>query len=176
MKKILLAYLSCTVLLVLVFVFHYMYFLHGFLGDDYGTFVWKSEVMGVIFWPPLKWFFILQTLLILIGYLGGYWLLKVMDLDKSRFILITFIILALVAGAMTLGLFEPILATDYFEYGTRQDLNRIFEFIGYTRINVTVYIYLALTAILTWFVVDKETNKSEIMSAPDNTGSGRDDS
>jgi hypothetical protein len=165
MKKFLLAYVSSAVVLALVLFIHYLETLKGVLGSLYAELAWKMEVLTVLFMKPFFYLLILQTLLFFAGFGLVRFILKKRDQYVSKNILIGFIAVSALGGALFLGLFEPILATDYFEYGVRQELNRVFEMIGYARINVTVYGYLTLIAVLTWFFVRKESNIAHQKSA-----------
>lgn len=160
------AYLACTVLLIFVFIFHYVGLLEDLLGENYANRIWRFEILKRIFFPPLLGLFILQTLLFSIGYLGVFAIIRKRSWYNEKVFLIALVALAWAVSGIMLGGFEPLLSTDYFEYGIRQELNAVFEFVGYTRINVTVYTYLTLTAILTWFFVKRETNKTEVIAAP----------
>ncbi|CAG5085155.1 hypothetical protein [Parvicella tangerina] len=164
MKRFLWSYISSFLLLAIVFFWHYVELLKGVLGDIYGEVLWKGEALYAGFIVPLIPLFILQSIMYFSGYLLIYYLLKKRG-GSNRMMLIGLVLFSWLGGALFLGLFEPILATDYFEYGTRQELNRIFELFGYTRINVTVYLYLTLTALLTWFFVKEKANKSAVKVA-----------
>lgn len=166
MKKFLWAYIANFILLLVVFAFHYVDLLQDVLGERSSDLIWKFEVMAIAFWRPVFALLTMQTLLIFIGYLGIYGIFKKMKLNNSNSLLLSLLAFAVLIAALILGLFEPILATDYFEYGVRQELNHAFEFIGYTRINVTVYIYLALTAAITWFFVKNQLDTINKKTTP----------
>ncbi len=165
MRRFLLAYLVSFVLLAIVLFIHYLEVLSGFLGELYSEIAWKPEALMLGFVKPLFLLFLLQSILYFLGYFLVYRLMKKRNASSFN-LLLAFSFVGLLGAILFLGLFEPILATDNFEYGVRQELNHIFELIGYARINVTVYIYLTLTAILTWFFVREKTNKSTVKSTP----------
>lgn len=171
MKRFLLAYLVSIILLGVVLLVHYMEMLKAILGDVYSEVAWKAEVMVMAFWQPLLILSLMIGLLFFAGYLIFWLIVKKIGITNSNYLLGGFVVIALLAGGLFLGFFEPVLSTDYFEYGVRQELNRLFEMIGYGRINVTVYFYLTLTAILIWFFVRKETNRSTTKKALPNSNS-----
>lgn len=159
MKKFLWAYLSSLGLLLAVLFYHYVEIMQMALGEASSEIVWKFEVIWMLFLQPFFGLTILQSILFFGVYLILLKIFKGRNLNSS-ILLFGLMLIAITAAALFLSLFEPILSFDYFEYGTRQELNKVFERLGYLRINVTVYIYLTLTAILTWIFVKKESNKT----------------
>lgn len=161
MKRFFLAYLSSLFVLLIILLIHYVEIMQMALGDAYSEIVWKAEVMWMVFWMPYFGLVVLQSILFFGGFLVAFNIFRKRREINAKYFLPVLIGLSFLAAALFLGLFEPILSMDYFEYGTRQELNKVFERIGYPRINVTVYIYLALTAILTWSFVRKVSNKTK---------------
>lgn len=163
MKKLLLAFGICSLWLVIFYTINFVGIVSNFLDVAYsGHEVNMGRIMMTqIFWKPLIGFLILQTLLILVGYLLCFTIVSKMKKASEVYLLGGFVVLSFLSSALLLGSVEPIIATDYFEYGVRQELNRIFEFIGYQRINISVYLYALSTAVITWLLIRKQLRTVE---------------
>jgi hypothetical protein len=75
-----------------------------------------------------------------------------LKLDKIKSLLL-FLFVSFFSSGIFLFSIEPIIATDYFEYGERQELNKVLETIGYGFFNTLIYISVLIISAVSWFVL-----------------------
>jgi hypothetical protein len=91
-----------------------------------------------VYWLP--YFYMLIAVIIFMGlaYLINYLILR--KNTKLVWRLLSLVGFSLLCSGIILGSIEPYIARDTVEYGVRQELNQIFEIIGYASINFVVYL------------------------------------
>jgi hypothetical protein len=151
MKYIYTYLISLLIGIIFYLIIYYSGF-NNFQGGAIKGFMWDSLVLKEIFYPIIL---LIAVLLLVYNFVV---LLPVTILLKSKLKLDIWqsLIAFLFIGFMIAGLFlfsiEPVIATDYFVYGVRQEYNKYLEIVGYNYVNTMVYLSLLLISASAWFM------------------------
>ncbi len=123
---------------------------------------WNGEVLNTLYLPAIPRILLLSALYLLIVVLPLSWLSNKKWSDKKVLSLISFVVVSALCAGILLMSVEPIIATDYFEYGERQEYNKALEAIGYGYTNVMVYLCLVALGLSSWFFTQKKPESADV--------------
>jgi hypothetical protein len=81
--------------------------------------------------------------------------------DKKLISGCLFLLTGFLIAAIGLMSIEPIIATDSFEYGERQELNKVLEGIGYGYANAMVYFCALFVSASAWGITQLQIKKNK---------------
>ena len=152
MKRIIFGYIGSFVIIMLFFKIVYSAIFESYGGGGLEELAWTSKVMDLVFYPIMN-----KILLFHLGFFAVI-LLPIIGCsskflkEKKLWSFLAFVLGGVIVAAVTLVSIEPIIATDMFEYGERQEYNKVLEAIGYTYINAMTYSCIVLMSLFTWSV------------------------
>jgi hypothetical protein len=132
------------------------------IGGDEGRNIAELELSSPsaeVYWMPYFYMFLVVLLFMGFTFLINYLMLK----KNAKFVLriITAVGFSLLCSGLILSSIEPYIARDAVEYGVRQDLNKIFELIGYSDINFVGYLIPLIGVITLAILTVSNPNKDE---------------
>lgn len=152
MVRLLISYFVSVVITVAVFTSMYFSVFDTYSGGVFEGLASEGKVMDMLYWPIVLKLFLIVALLYLIFILPITWLSKKKFGDKKMISFGLFVAVGLLVTGLSLISVEPIIATDYFEYGERQELNKVLEAIGYGYTNAMIYTCAILVAVSAWAI------------------------
>ena len=107
----------------------------------------------MLYWPFLPKILFLMVILFAVFIFPLSWISNKKFSEKKMISFGLYILVGLIVAGVSLLCVEPIIATDYFEYGERQELNKVLESIGYGYTNAMIYVCASLVAIRSWAII-----------------------
>ena len=135
---------------MLFFKIVYTAIFESYGGGGLEELAWTSKVMDLVFYPIMNKIVLFHLGFFAVILLPLIWCSTKFFKEKKIWSLIAFVTAGFSIAAITLVSIEPIIATDMFEYGERQEYNKVLEAVGYTYINVMTYSCILLMSIFTW--------------------------
>ncbi len=159
MVRLLVSYTVSAIIVVLFFTMMYSAVFETYSGGSFDAISWKSDTMELLYWPVVLKLLLGLAFLYLIVVLPLTWISNRKFSNKKMITAGLFILIGVFVAGIGLTAIEPIIATDYFEYGERQELNKVLEAIGYDYANVMVYLCAFLVALGTWAITQVQLKK-----------------
>jgi hypothetical protein len=150
-----------AVIVTLFFTAMYSSVFDNYSGGRLESLGWESETMNVLFWPIIPKLLLGLAILYLIVVFPISWLSR-KKLNAKRLVSVGLFVLTgvLIAGIGLISV-EPLIATDYFEYGERQELNKALEAIGYGYTNAMVYACSIFVSVSAWVITQLQFKSKE---------------
>lgn len=140
MVRILISYGVSVLITVLFFTLMYDSVFNNYRGGSLDSLAYEADIMNSMYWPVITKVLLLLAVLYGVLVLPLSWISIKKFSDKKMISFGLFLLVGLLVAGISLVSVEPIIATDYFEYGERQELNKVLESIGYGYANVMVYL------------------------------------
>jgi hypothetical protein len=150
MIRIIVAYVLSLAVLIIAFTIVYINVFESVNDGYFSDKKWDSGIMDFAYYPTIGAIGLFHFLLFGLFMTPLIWLMSKKLKHKKLISLLSFLIAGLIVSAITLISIEPIIATDFFEYGERQEYNRALESIGYNYFNALTYISLCISSIFVW--------------------------
>lgn len=152
MVRLLVSYGVSALIALLFFTLMYNSVFNTYGGGRFESLGNESEVMEMLFWPVIPKLLLGLALLYLIVVFPLSWVSTKKFSEKKMISLCLFFLAGVVIAGVSLMSVEPIIATDYFEYGERQELNKVLEAVGYGYTNMMIYLCAVVLAISAWAI------------------------
>lgn len=147
------SYLISFFIGIVSFLMLYYNILNNYADGFFLDHMWSDILLDRVVFPFLLYIALILLIFNFAILLPLNWLSSSkLKLDKIKSLLL-FLFVGFISSGIFLLSIEPIIATDYFEYGERQELNKVLEIIGYGFFNSLTYTTVLIVSAVSWFVL-----------------------
>lgn len=152
MVRLLISYIVSVLIVMLIFTSMYFSVFETYSGGSFDGLGSDGKVMEMLYWPVVLKLVLVLAVLYVCLVLPLTWISTKKFNEKKIISLGLFVVVGVLMAGIGLVSVEPIIATDYFEYGERQELNKVLEAIGYGYTNAMVYLSAFLVGVSSWAI------------------------